>query len=78
MFKAAISHFLIFHFVKVNHLVKELLVMGELNQQQKDAIKKLTAVEGQNPESNMQFHGCQRELAGESGGWSWLVFVTQN
>lgn len=51
--------------------------MGELNQQQKDAIKKLTAVEGQNPESNMQFHGCQRELAGESGGQSWLVFVTQ-
>lgn len=48
---------------QVNQLVKELLVMGELNQQQKDAIKKLTAVEGQNPESNMQLHGCQRELA---------------
>ena len=59
---------MIFHYVKVNHLVKELLVMGELNQQQKDTIKKLTAVEGQNPESNMHLHGCHRELAGENAG----------
>ena len=40
--------------------------MGELNQQQKDTIKKLSAVEGQNPESSMQLHGCHRELGGES------------
>ncbi|XP_078363001.1 hamartin-like [Oculina patagonica] len=47
---------------QVNHLVKELLIMGEFNQQQKDAIQKLTLAEGQNPESNMQLHGCHREL----------------
>ena len=38
--------------------------MGELNQQQKDAIQKLALAEGQNPESNLQLHGCHRELAG--------------
>lgn len=53
-----------FFFVQVNHLVKELLIMGELNQQQKDTIQKLTLAEGQNPENNMQLHGCHRELAG--------------
>ena len=39
--------------------------MGELNQQQKDMIQKLTLAEGQNPESNMQLHGCHRELSGK-------------
>lgn len=48
---------------QVNHLVKELLIMGELNQQQKDVIQKLALAEGQNPESNLQLHGCHRELA---------------
>lgn len=40
--------------------------MGELNQQQKDTIQKLSAVEGQNPESSMQLHGCHRELGGKN------------
>ena len=39
--------------------------MGELNQQQKDTIKKLSLLEGQNPESSMQLHSCHRELGGE-------------
>jgi len=56
---------LFYIYLKVNHLVKELLVMGELNQQQKDMIQKLTLAEGQNPESNMQLHGCHRELSGK-------------
>ena len=38
--------------------------MGELNQQQKDTIQKLSLAEGQNPESTMQLHGCHRELGG--------------
>ena len=38
--------------------------MGELNQQQKDAIQKLALAEGQSPETNLQLHGCHRELAG--------------
>lgn len=50
--------------IQVNHLVKELLIMGELNQQQKDAIQKLALAEGQSPETNLQLHGCHRELAG--------------
>ena len=55
--------------VQVNHLVKELLIMGELNQQQKDAIQKLALAEGQNPESNLQLHGCHRELTGTMRYW---------
>ena len=43
--------------------------MGELNQQQKDAIQKLALAEGQNPESNLQLHGCHRELAGTMHYW---------
>ena len=43
----------------------ELLIMGELNQQQKDTIQKLTLAEGQNPESSMHLHGCHRELGGK-------------
>ena len=43
----------------------ELLIMGELNQQQKDTIQKLTLSEGQNPESSMHLHGCHRELGGK-------------
>lgn len=39
--------------------------MGELNQQQKDTIQKLTLSEGQNPESSMHLHGCHRELGGK-------------
>lgn len=39
--------------------------MGELNQQQKDTIQKLTLAEGQNPESSMHLHGCHRELGGK-------------
>ena len=39
--------------------------MGELNQQQKDMIKKLTLAKGQNDESNMQLDGCHRELGGK-------------
>ena len=39
--------------------------MGELNQQQKDTIQKLTLAEGQNPESSMHIHGCHRELGGK-------------
>lgn len=55
--------------IQVNHLVKELLIMGELNQQQKDVIQKLALAEGQNPESNLQLHGCHRELAGTGEYW---------
>lgn len=47
---------------QMGQLVKELLIMGELNQQQKETIKKLSLVEGQNPESTMQLHSCHREL----------------
>lgn len=43
--------------------------MGELNQQQKDAIQKLALAEGQNPESNLQLHGCHRELTGIMCYW---------
>lgn len=43
--------------------------MGELNQQQKDTIHKLALAEGQNPESNVQLHGCHRELAGTMYYW---------
>ena len=43
--------------------------MGELNQQQKDVIQKLALAEGQNPESNLQLHGCHRELAGTGEYW---------
>ena len=39
--------------------------MGELNQQQKGTIQKLTLAEGQNPESSMHLHGCHRELGGK-------------
>ena len=39
--------------------------MGELNQQQKDTIQKLTLAEGQNPESSMHLHSCHRELGGK-------------
>ena len=49
----------------MDHLVKEHLIMGELNQQQKDTIKKLSLLEGQNPESSMQLHSCHRELGGK-------------
>ena len=52
------------YFLKVNHLVKEVLLMGELNQQHKDAIKKLTVAETQNPESSMQLQSCLKELSG--------------
>ena len=38
--------------------------MGELNQQHKDAIKKLTVAETQNPESSMQLQSCLKELSG--------------
>lgn len=53
-------------FLKVSDLVKELVVMGELNQQQKDTIQKLTLAESQNPESSMQLHCCHRELGGKN------------
>ena len=56
---------LFYIYLKVNDLVKELLVMGELNQQQKDIIQKLTLAEGQNPESNMQLHAGHRDLSGK-------------
>ncbi|XP_044175884.1 hamartin-like isoform X2 [Acropora millepora] len=49
--------------IQVNHLVKEVLLMGELNQQHKDAIKKLTVAETQNPESSMQLQSCLKELS---------------
>ena len=49
----------------MDHLVKEHLIMGELNQQQKDTIKKLSLLEGQNPESSMQLYSCHRELGGK-------------
>ena len=39
--------------------------MGELNQQQKGTIQKLTLAEGQNPENSMHLHGCHRELGGK-------------
>ncbi|KAK2566005.1 Hamartin, partial [Acropora cervicornis] len=48
----------------VNHLVKEVLLMGELNQQHKDVIKKLAVAETQNPESSMQLQSCLKELSG--------------
>lgn len=38
--------------------------MGELNQQHKDAIKKLTVAETQSPESSMQLQSCLKELSG--------------
>ena len=53
-----------FFFFEVNHLVKEVLLMGELNQQHKDAIKKLTVTETQSPESSMQLQSCLKELSG--------------
>lgn len=47
---------------QVNHLVKEVLLLGELNQQHKDTIKKLTLTEAQHPESSMHLKTCHREL----------------
>ncbi|XP_074606956.1 hamartin-like isoform X2 [Acropora palmata] len=49
--------------IQVNHLVKEVLLMGELNQQHKDVIKKLAVAETQNPESSMQLQSCLKELS---------------
>ena len=50
--------------MQVNHLVKEVLLLGELNQQHKDTIKKLTLTEAQHPESSMHLKTCHRELTG--------------
>ncbi|XP_001639307.3 hamartin [Nematostella vectensis] len=48
---------------EIDKLTKELVIMGEINQQQKDLIKQLNIKTGKNPEASKQLHHCQKELS---------------
>ena len=50
---------------QVKELTKHLVVMGQLCQDQKDKIQKLTLAQGQSPENALHVNACQRELAGK-------------
>jgi flagellar biosynthesis/type III secretory pathway chaperone len=49
---------------ELERLTKELLIMGEINQHQKDVIEKASLNKGKIPEACLQFHSCQKELTG--------------
>lgn len=56
--------FLYYDLLQVDTISKELLLMGEVNQQQKEQIKKLSLSENQIPEeASIQLHSISEELS---------------
>ena len=51
------------HDSQVDEVSRELLKMGEINQQQKDVIKKLSVGESQNSEAAIQLQSVHKELS---------------
>ncbi|XP_031565731.1 hamartin-like [Actinia tenebrosa] len=47
---------------EIERLIKELVIMGELNQHHKDMMEKAAVDKGKKPEASLQFYACQKEL----------------